>query len=179
MESVLSVILLAIVVAIVVVAVNRSKRPPKVAPPLLVTPAVPIVPTGVAPRGAFKETSEKYWAFNRSPSPDGGFFKPYGVGTISSQPSFSPFPEAGGEWEKVGILTQDGATGEGTIMNVFRKPIAPLQDLFQYTVQDRDDFIIRLNSTGLLEDGDKVTDIPSKAGTWTFTDYVKSKWVLF
>ena len=62
-------------------------------------------------------------------------------------------------------------------MNAYRRPIAPQQDLFEYTAQDRDGFIIRLNTNALLEDGDVIPTITGKGGPWTLRSYIDNKFV--
>lgn len=150
------------------------------------------------PAGALKETSERYgMPFHsfRRPLLSHGYFRPYepnadlshdiasrlGVSDIpfyTSHNAFSPFPEVGGAWEKVGLATKDGETGKDTLLNVYRRPIAPLNDHFEYNVQDRDGFVIKLRET-FLQDGDKISHVDGKDGTWTFRDYVKNKWVWY
>lgn len=120
------------------------------------------------PAGALKVTDNNL----------GGFFKPYGT-AYTSHNAFTPFPEAGGNWEKVGIATKDGATGEDALLNVYRRAIAPLQDLFEYQVEDHNKFVIKLEGITLLEDGDSIPNIPTKGSNWTFEDYLKNKWVYF
>lgn len=96
---------------------------------------------------------------------------------FGSANSFAPFPEVNTPWEKIGILTTTNPK-DNSILNVYRRPIAPLQDLFEYSVQDLNGFIIRLNET-YLEDGDIVQYVQGKEskGKWIFTDYVKNKYI--
>lgn len=98
---------------------------------------------------------------------------------ISSVNSFSPFPEVNTPWEKTGILTniQNNNSTENELLNLYRKPIAPLQDLFEYTVQDKNGFIIRLEHTDFLEDGDIIPHITGKNGKWKVHKYIDNKWV--
>lgn len=65
------------------------------------------------------------------------------------------------EWSKLGLLVNGDQ-----LLDLYGRPIAPLQDLFEYQVQDLNGFNISLSQTRLLEDGDKVTAIPGKPGTW-------------
>lgn len=65
------------------------------------------------------------------------------------------------EWTKLGLLVNGDQ-----LLDLYGRPIAPLQDLFEYQVQDLNGFNISLNQTRLLEDGDKVVAIPGKPGTW-------------
>ena len=63
------------------------------------------------------------------------------------------------------LTTKDPA--KGGLLNLYRRNIAPLQDLFKYTVQDKDGFIIPLKET-YLEDGDTVPEVIGKEvdGPW-------------
>lgn len=94
------------------------------------------------------------------------------VGSVSA---FAPFPEVTTPWEKVGLLTNS----QNHILSLYRRPIAPLQDLWNYTVQDKDGFIIPLKQDGLIKDGDMITDIVGKTGLgpWKVHIFVKDKWV--
>ncbi len=65
------------------------------------------------------------------------------------------------EWTKLGLLVNGDQ-----LLDLYGRPIAPLQDLFEYQVQDLNGFNISLNHTRLLEDGDAVRAIPGKPGTW-------------
>jgi len=96
---------------------------------------------------------------------------------ISSVDSFAPFPEVQTNWEKVGII-QTVDPDNTTIMNAYRKSIAPLQDLFEYSVQDKNGFVVPLK-VNYLEDGDIIESVPGreKLGKWKFNDYIKNKWV--
>jgi len=100
---------------------------------------------------------------------------------ISSVDSFAPFPEVNTPWEKTGILTNisvdDFRGRRKEILNLYRRPIAPLQDLFEYTVQDKDGFIIKLENVKFLEDGDIIPFITGKNGKWKVHSYIDNKWV--
>lgn len=97
---------------------------------------------------------------------DGDYFKPYGpnmmlnnIPFVGSVNSYAPFPEVNTPWEKVGILTS--ITGN-EIMNLYRRPIAPLQNLFEYNAQDKNGFLILLKNRNYLENNDVVDYIPGK-----------------
>jgi len=96
---------------------------------------------------------------------------------ISSVNAFAPFPEVDSAYEKRGIL-QTVDENDTTILNVYARPIAPLQDLFRYTVQDKDGFIVPLEQN-YLENGDIVPEVVGKEalGKWRFRDFVKDKFV--
>ncbi len=97
---------------------------------------------------------------------------------ISSVSSYAPFPEVYTPWEKTGMVQTEDAKDE-SIMNLYRRPIAPLQDLFEYSVQDKDGFVIPLQNINFLEDGDTIKSIPGKEakGPWKVNIYVNNKWV--
>lgn len=96
---------------------------------------------------------------------------------VSSTSAFAPFPQIASPYEKIGLLT---STVTSEIMNFYRRPIAPLQDLWEYTAQDKDGFVIQLKQTGLVEDGDLIENIPGKesSGPWKANIFVKNKWVV-
>lgn len=96
---------------------------------------------------------------------------------ISSVDAFSPFPEVQTPWEKSGIIQTENPD-DNTIMNLYRRPIAPLQDLFEYAVQDKDGFIVPLK-VNYLENGDTVQTVPGREslGPWKVNIYINNKWV--
>jgi hypothetical protein len=106
---------------------------------------------------------------------------PYAVGYtgdgnipfIGSVDAYAPFAEVTTPWEKAGILTSDG----DRIMSLYRQPIAPLQNIFKYMVQDKDGFMIPLDEP-YLENGDVVNHIPGKSGLWRVHVYVNNKYIL-
>jgi len=111
-----------------------------------------------------------------------GYVPPYtGFGDVpfySSVSSYAPFPEIDTPWEKVGLLTTEDPNNNA-ILNLYRKPIAPLQDLFDYSVQDKNGFIIKLRGINFLEDGDVVPQVIGKEtlGPWKVANFVKDKYV--
>ena len=96
---------------------------------------------------------------------------------ISSSNAYAPFQEVQSKWEKIGILTP--SNGSSGILNLYRRPIAPLQNLFEYSVQDKDGFILPLKNVNYLEDGDIVSNVPGygSVGTWKANIYVNNKWI--
>src|SRR5690606_30840211 len=96
---------------------------------------------------------------------------------IGSSSSFAPFPEVQTAWEKSGMI-QTVDESENTIMNLYRRGIAPLQDLWQYTVQDKDGFIVPLKQS-YLEDGDIIDSVPGREslGPWKVNIYNNNKWI--
>jgi hypothetical protein len=119
------------------------------------------------------------------------FYRPYGPNSqfdtapfFGNVNAYSPFPEITSPWEKAGILTSRDAPAENhgsNILNLYRRPIAPLQDLWEYQVQDKDGFVIKLDTPrgGYLEDGDIVHHIIGKEhlGPWKAHIFVQNKYV--
>lgn len=121
------------------------------------------------------------------------FYRPYGPNSpadatpfFGSVNAYSPFPEITSPWEKAGILTSirpkvQGERSGSNILNLYRRPIAPLQDLWEYQVQDKDGFVIKLDTPrgGYLEDGDIVHHIIGKEelGPWRANIFVQNKYV--
>jgi hypothetical protein len=165
------------------------------------------VPMGIpVPAGTLKETSEKYDApFYRAlrPLESDDFFKPYdrrqrspkivvsdkpfyrrktssspNLPFISSVNAFAPKREVDTKWEKMGII-QTVDPNDNTIMNIYRRPIAPLQDLYEYAVQDKDGFIVPLVGIAYLENGDIIKSVPGREslGPWKVNIYVTNKYV--
>lgn len=124
-------------------------------------------PMGVpVPEGVLKD----YPAFGRQPSVNPQMFASsvFGPGfhlgrppTVTSSYVLGYGRPVTTEWTKLGLLVNGDQ-----LLDLYGRPIAPLQDLFEYQVQDLNGFNISLNQTRLLEDGDKVVAIPGKPGTW-------------
>jgi hypothetical protein len=115
------------------------------------------------------------------PLASGDFFRPYGpnvpvqnVPFFGSVNSYAPFPEINTPWEKSGILTS--LNEKGRILNLYRRPIAPLQDLWEYQVQDKNGFVIKL-AEKYLENGDVIPHVTGKEGPWKVHDYVQNKYI--
>lgn len=113
------------------------------------------------------------------------FYRPYGPNSyINTMPfygsvnSYSPFPEILSPWEKAGILTSSNRDEKKNpeILNLYRRAIAPLQDLWEYQVQDKDDFVIKLYNR-YIEDGDIVDHIIGKPGRWIAHIFVQDKYI--
>jgi hypothetical protein len=152
---------------------------------------IPGRPMGVpVPQNAMRDTNER---MNRrmSGASNGyrnatleSFGSPFGLinGPVPSTPfygsvdAWAPFRPIGTDYEKVGILTS--ANGDH-ILNLFRRPIAPVQELWEYAAEDKNGFFIRLNTTRYLEDGDLVHHVDGKAGMgpWTVHMYVTNKYI--
>ncbi len=103
------------------------------------------------------------------------FYNPHS-NYFSSVNSFFPQPSLTNNirWEKYGIVTS--LDKDDKIMNLYRRPIAPLQDLFEYSVQNKDGFVIPLRDQ-YLENGDIIENIPGIRGKWKVHDFVKNKYV--
>lgn len=101
-------------------------------------------------------------------------------GSVSA---YAPFPEVNTPWEKIGIL-KPISQEENThlILTLFRKPIAPLNDIFAYSIQDKDGNILPLpNRYSYIIDGDVIeaNAVPGyeSAGPFTARVFVNNKWV--
>lgn len=101
------------------------------------------------------------------PNPYGGAFLPNPIGN----------PVSPGGWEKVGIVQTK--SGNGIIMNLYQRPIAPAQDLYEYQVEDRDGFIIPLREKRFLSDGDTINSIRGKEneGAWRVDIFENEKYI--
>lgn len=114
------------------------------------------------------------------PLASGDFFRPYGpnvpvanVPFFGSVNAYAPFPEVNTPWEKAGILT---SMENKQIMNLYRRPIAPLQDLWEYQVQDKNGFVIKLPEK-YLQNGDVIPHVTGKEGSWKVHDYIQNKYI--
>lgn len=99
------------------------------------------------------------------------------VGGGIPNPMGRPVSPAG--WEKVGIVQTKN--GNGVIMNLYQRPIAPIQDLFEYQVEDRDGFVIPLKEKTFLSDGDTIHSIRGKEneGEWRVDIFENEKYIWF
>lgn len=98
---------------------------------------------------------------------------------FSSVNSFMPSSrEINTSWEKTGLLTSLKKDSKEEILNLYRRPIAPLQDLFEYMVQDKNGFVIPLEHETFLENNDIVKFVPGKKGSFKVHIYVNNKWIL-
>lgn len=99
-------------------------------------------------------------------------------GFVGSSDAYYPFPEVNTPWEKIGILTTVNPQ-EDSILNLFRRPIAPLQDLFEYTTQDKNGFVIPLEHKSLIEDGDIIDRVRGyeNKGPWKANVFVNNKFI--
>jgi len=95
---------------------------------------------------------------------------------IGSVSSYAPFAEVQTPWEKAGILTSLNKIGEDKIMNVYRRPIAPVNNIFDYMAQDKDGFMIPVKRD-YLDDGDVIDHIVGKGGPWKVHIYVNNKYI--
>lgn len=156
----------------------------------------PGIPMGVpVPAGTLKATDGYYsytpgygsrgglgedFPYQQRPLTSGDFFRP-GVSPssfIGSVDAYAPFPEVNTPWEKAGILTSTRHE-KNAILNLYRRPISPMQELWEYQVQDKDGFMIKLDRVKYLEDGDLVHDVIGKhgLGPWRAHVFVRNKYV--
>jgi hypothetical protein len=113
---------------------------------------------------------------------------------ISSVDKFLPAASVNTAFEKVGLLiSNDGHHYHGlsnkdddeknyhndeAMMNLYRRPIAPLQDLWEYQVQDKDGFVIPLEGRNYLEDGDIVDHVIGKGRrSWKVRMFMNNKYI--
>ena len=94
---------------------------------------------------------------------------------VSSVDLDAPGREVMSSWSKLGLLLSNDP--EPKILNLYGRPIAPMQDLYQYRVEDKDGFVIPLEQNRFLEQGDQVSHIPGKPGVWKVKLYQTSKYV--
>ena len=123
----------------------------------------------------------------RRPNVSGDFYRPYSANRDNSDipffgsvDSYAPFPAVESRWEKAGILTDGSRKGKkDEILNLFRRPIAPVQDVWEYQVQDKNGFIIKLEGVRYLEDGDIVPHVIGKSGLgpWKAHIFVQNKYI--
>jgi hypothetical protein len=114
-----------------------------------------------------------------------------GIPFIGSDPlNLSGNPEVITPWEKAGILVSMPPRGdekgnstdrleEGQhILNLFRRPIAPVQELWEYQVQDKNGFVIRLSETN-INDGDIIHHVIGKhgLGPWKAHVFVQNRYI--
>lgn len=144
------------------------------------------------PRNSLKATNEHYKStfYNmRKPLDSRDYFHPYeanfdtdivdsDIPFYSSVDKFAPFPEIDTPWEKTGLLKTVETTNP-EIMNVYRKAIAPIQDVYQYVVQDKDGFVIPLKNVTYMQNGDIIKSVIGKEnkGEWQYVDVNQNKYV--
>ncbi len=112
-------------------------------------------------------------------------YVPYGpkgfVGSVDVNaprgPEVGSFDLIGSKWQKTGILTSSNPSKKA-ILNLFKRPIAPMQDLWEYQIQDKNGFMIKLNEK-YLENGDVVQHVTGKngMGPWIVHDYEQNKYI--
>jgi hypothetical protein len=88
----------------------------------------------------------------------------------------APLPSLTRGLYQVGVLAT--TKGDG-LLNLYARPIAPGQDLWQYAVQDKNGMTVYLDNVRELEDGDTIHSVTGKAsqGPWKVTLYDKNRWV--
>lgn len=111
--------------------------------------------------------------------PPGTQQTPRWYGSVSA---FAPLPEINTPWEKIGVVTPI-TNPENLILTLFRRLIAPMRDMFAYSVQDKDGNVIPLsNNVTYLVTGD---ELPASAivgyeskGPFKVKSFVDNKWVI-
>lgn len=97
-----------------------------------------------------------------------------GLHFIGSVDAYAPFKDVDTQYERIGILT---SLDNKEILDLFRRPIAPLQDLWQYEARDKNDFFIQLRQTRYIENNDIIDHIDGKQGPFRAHVYLDNKYV--
>lgn len=121
-----------------------------------------------------KITSSKYFSpYRHYPQVYSGY--PAGLTSVNS---YYPAPEVNTKWEKIGLLTTTDPNDE-TLVNLYRRPISPYHDLWEYNIQTKDGFVIPLTNQSLLEDGDLIPEIKGleSKGEWKVQSFTENKYV--
>lgn len=91
-------------------------------------------------------------------------------------------PELFSSFRKVGLLslnerdTSCSPKGD-TLMELYQRPISPLQDIWEYYAQDKNGFMIPLKHRDLLEDDDLIPHITGKGGPWKVHLYSPNRYI--
>lgn len=89
------------------------------------------------------------------------------------------FKEVVTPWEKIGLMTTVDENEDG-ILNLYRRDIAPYRDLYEYSAQDKNGFIIPLSkSITYLENNDIVEHVTGKEskGPWKVSLFYENKYI--
>lgn len=121
-----------------------------------------------------KNTNEYY---TDRPYPSNPFYNSMvapnsGLPFFSSVSAYAPLPEINMPWEKVGLLSHDHE-----LLNLYRSPVSPYQDIWQYQVKDKNGFVIPLTKYTLLEEDQKIPHIVGKGGPWDVHLYNQNKYI--
>jgi hypothetical protein len=119
----------------------------------------------------------------KSPPGNLGIFKDDGSSSFFSSMSkyladtIAPIKPVDTTWTRTGILTT--THGKDAILNLYIRPIAPGQDVWEYQVEDKDGFVIPLDNRSFIEDGDIVKYIPGKRdmGPWKANIFSGNRYV--
>jgi hypothetical protein len=140
----------------------------------------------IFPRGALKETSER-WRMNRrfsiySPGESITTYTP----TIDAVPAIAStnlndnpqlaYRVYNPPWEKIGVVASRESR---EIMNLLRRPLIPSQDMWEYKVQDKHGFEIPLKGTDYISNGDIIHHIFGKEGEWKVLSEADNAWIYF
>jgi hypothetical protein len=130
----------------------------------------------------------------RTNLPSGDFFRPQGPNSPNAAgnmpfygnvDAYAPFQEINSPWEKAGILVKHDGGNLGDhhleknheLLNLYRRAIAPVQDVWEYTVQDKNGFIIKLENRKFIENGDVVDHVIGKGGPFKAHVFVQNKYI--
>ena len=146
------------------------------------------------PEGLSLPLGSDFPPVGRGVNPSSDFYRPQGPNspsTFGALPfygnvdAYAPFQEINSPWEKAGLLVSakggcqgDSCRGKDSeLLNLFRRAIAPVQDVWEYMVQDRDGFIIKLENRRFIENGDIVDHVIGKGGPYKAHMFVQNKYI--
>lgn len=114
------------------------------------------------------------------PVPAGALKMPPGISlSVGRVDASAPFQEVNTQWQKSGLLTSHHDHSKNEILDLYMRPIAPGQNLWEYQVRDKNGFFIKLDVTRFLEDGDEVRDVIGKhgMGPWKVHMFIQNRYV--
>ena len=88
----------------------------------------------------------------------------------------APFVPIDPAWQRAGILTRVDQPNHSELLNLYRRPIAPLQEVWEYAAQDKNLFWLSLAAQRYLNDGDIVENVIGKGGPWRVHLMAGNKW---
>lgn len=103
-----------------------------------------------------------------SPPTQGGFF--------SSVPTYAPLPSVMSTWEKIGLLVSTTSGADPIKLTLYRRPIAPAQDVWEYMSQSEGGTEVLLKEKRYLEDGD-IISVTGYGGEFRVHNYAANRYV--
>lgn len=129
-------------------------------------------------RGGLKETNDRY-AYYPESYPENRY-PTVGRSPYESNIPFGnvdlPFEPVTTQWDKIGLLTNNH---NKELLDLYRRPIAPNQEMWEYYVIDKNGFEIPLKQTQYINDGDEIFHIIGKEGSWKANIFVNNRWIWF